>query len=67
MNEVFVDLTSVAMLCILDGISEHLRPIITYSLDSIAKLRAFLMGPTRAIAGFLSGLLRFFDREVTEK
>ena len=49
MNEVTIDLTSVALLSVSDGVRDHLWPIISNSSDPISKFWTRLVSSTHTV------------------
>lgn len=57
MDEISMDLTSVAPLRIFNGINEHLGPVVAHPLYLNTEPQASLMGSTHVVVGLFENLL----------
>ena len=60
MDEITMHLAGVTSFGMSDGVSDHLRPIISQPLKSIRKFWARLMGSAHTVMGFFQYLLCLF-------
>ena len=67
MNEVTMDLTSVASLSISDGVRNHLWPIISKSSESISRFWTRLVSPTHTIMSLFEYFLCLFVWQAAEE
>ena len=61
MDEIAMYLAGVTSFGISDGVSDHLRPIISQPLESVCKFWVRLMGSTHTVMGFFQYLLYLFS------
>ena len=66
-NEVTMNLISMASSCIGDSISNHLFSIITKPSELVPKFGSGLMSSTCAIKGFFERLLRFLPQKIPQQ
>lgn len=59
MDEISVDLASVASFCIVDGVRKHFRPVVSHSFDLVAELWTGFLSFTCVIVSFFEDLLFF--------
>jgi len=60
MDEVTIDLTSMALLSIGDGVRDHFRPIVAKSSKLVSELRSGLVSFAHTIVSFPECLLCLF-------
>ena len=65
-NEVIMNLTSVASLSVSDGVRDHFWPIISKSLESISKFWTRLVSSTHTVMSLFECFLCLFLRQAAE-